>query len=124
METDTTRLGLIDTGASSAPVDEVSPIATLHRPGSVRLLSLDAHGRVLDWINWQDAACLYARDAVAWTLGDPCLHIHGGNLLQSDGRMCVEHVIPFAATVSAFHATRADGSRREHPEQSTSTGDS
>jgi len=78
METDTTRLGLIDTGASSAPVDEVSPVATLHRPGSVRLLSLDAHGRVLDWINWQDAACLYARDAVAWTLGDPCLHIHGG----------------------------------------------
>ena len=78
METDTTRLGLIDTGASSAPVAEVSPIVTLHRPGSVRLLALDAHGRVLDWINWQDASCLYARGAVAWTLGDPCLHIHGG----------------------------------------------
>ena len=78
METDTTRLGLIDTGASAAPVADASPIATLHRPGSVRLLSLDAHGRVLDWITWQDAACLYARDAVSWTLGDPCLHIHGG----------------------------------------------
>ncbi|AWH33784.1 MULTISPECIES: HNH endonuclease [Stenotrophomonas] len=80
METDTTRLGLIDTGASfSAPGAEASPNAgTLHRPGTVRLLSLDAHGRVLDWITWQDAACLYARDAVAWTLGDPCLHIHGG----------------------------------------------
>lgn len=45
---------------------------------SVRLLSLDAHGRVLDWISWQDAACLYARDAVTWTLGDPCLSVHGG----------------------------------------------
>ncbi len=29
-------------------------------------------------MHWQDAACLYARGAVAWTLGDPCLTIHGG----------------------------------------------
>ena len=43
-----------------------------------RLLSLDAHGHILDWISWQDAACLYVRDAVAWTLGEPCLTIHGG----------------------------------------------
>ena len=48
------------------------------RLDSVRLLSLDAHGRALDWISWQDAACLYARDAVTWTLGDPCLTVHGG----------------------------------------------
>lgn len=41
-------------------------------------MSLDAHGRVLDWINWQDATCLYARGAVAWTLGDPCMRVHGG----------------------------------------------
>lgn len=80
METDTTRLGLIDTGGPlCAPDAAPSPVVTqLHRPGTVRLLSLDAHGRVLDWITWQDAACLYARQAVAWTLGDPCLHIHGG----------------------------------------------
>ena len=32
----------------------------------------------MDWICWQDAVCLYARDAVSWTLGQPCLHIHGG----------------------------------------------
>ena len=44
----------------------------------MRLLSLDAHGRVLDWITWQDATCLYARDVVAWTLGDPCLRVQGG----------------------------------------------
>ena len=78
METDTTPRSLIDTGAgNSAPIDGFSLPPSLHRLGSVRLLSLDAHGRVLDWINWQDAACLYARDAVAWTMGDPCLHVHG-----------------------------------------------
>src|SRR5476651_2665794 len=43
-----------------------------------RVLSLDAHGQILDWISWQDAVCLYVRDAVVWTLGDPCLTVHGG----------------------------------------------
>lgn len=51
---------------------------TVPRLDAVRLLSLDAHGRVLDWMSWQDAACLYVRGAVAWTLGDPCLSVHGG----------------------------------------------
>ena len=32
---------------------------------STRVLSLDATGRILDWISWQDAACLYVREAVA-----------------------------------------------------------
>lgn len=45
---------------------------------TTRVLSLDANGRILDWMSWQDAVCLYVRDAVAWTLGDPCLTIHGG----------------------------------------------
>ncbi len=46
--------------------------------GTTRLLSLDSSGRILDWMSWQDAVCLYVRGAVAWTLGDPCLTIHGG----------------------------------------------
>ena len=45
---------------------------------TTRVLSLDSNGKILDWISWQDAVCLYVRDAVAWTLGDPCLTIHGG----------------------------------------------
>lgn len=55
--------------------DPQNDLATLHR---TRLLSLDANGRVLEWMTWQDAVCLYVRGAVAWTLGDPCLTIHGG----------------------------------------------
>ena len=45
---------------------------------ATRVLSLDSNGRILDWISWQDAVCLYVRDAVSWTLGNPCLTIHGG----------------------------------------------
>ena len=72
----------------------VSPIGLAAHPSSrsatVRLLSLDAHGRVLDWINWQDATCLYARDAVAWTLGDPCLRVHGGTSRLSGEQSMIE----------------------------------
>lgn len=46
--------------------------------GSTRVLSLDAGGRIMDWISWQEAVGLYVRDAVSWTLGEPCLTIHGG----------------------------------------------
>ncbi|HHW4674268.1 MAG TPA: HNH endonuclease, partial [Xylella fastidiosa subsp. pauca] len=45
----------------------VSPFLPSPSSASMRFLSLDACGRVLDWISWQDAACLYVRDAVSWT---------------------------------------------------------
>ncbi|MBB1089474.1 HNH endonuclease [Lysobacter sp. SG-8] len=63
-----------------APPTALHPVPRhpLERLNAVRLLSLDACGRAMEWINWQEAACLYARDAVAWTLGDPCLRVHGG----------------------------------------------
>lgn len=84
MEADTAQLhsddsgnpALIDGATSDGAV--VAALSPLIRPSGVRFLSLDAHGRVLDWINWQDASCLYARDAVAWTLGDPCMTVRGG----------------------------------------------
>ena len=47
------------------------------------MLSLDAHGRILDWMHWQDAVCLYVRGAVAWTMGEPCLTVHGGTCRQT-----------------------------------------
>lgn len=51
------------------------PVPDLH---ATRVLSLDATGRILDWISWQDAVCLYVRDAVLWTHGDACLTVRGG----------------------------------------------
>ncbi len=64
---------------------------------ATRILSLDAGGRILDWISWQDAACLYVRDAVAWTLGDPCLTLHGG-LHRADGRQSLLQLHPIIAS--------------------------
>lgn len=62
---------------------------------ATRVLSLDAAGRILDWISWQEAVCLYVRDAVAWTLGDPCLTVRGGHnrLLGTQSRMHLHPII-------------------------------
>ena len=93
MEPDRAKLRLVRAGSDADPArgaSAASPHATPARLDSVRLLSLDAHGRVLDWMSWQDATCLYARDAVSWTLGDPCLTVHGGINRHSGERSMLE----------------------------------
>ena len=55
-------------------------IATLTEYDRVpRILRLNIAGQPLDWVNWQVAVCLYAREIVIWTLGEPVLHIRGGH---------------------------------------------
>ena len=44
-----------------------------------RILRLNVAGQPVDWVSWQDAVCLYAREIVVWTLGDPVLRIRGGH---------------------------------------------
>ncbi|MFA5684989.1 MAG: HNH endonuclease [Lysobacteraceae bacterium] len=78
--------------------------ADLH---ATRVLSLDAGGRILDWISWQDATCLYVRDAVAWTLGQPCLRIHGG-ISRASGRQSVIALHPIVAARGHARSRGAD----------------
>lgn len=84
MESDRSQRLRVQTRPHEAPAHEArhadlpARLASFAEAPTPRVLSLDAHGRILDWISWQDAACLYARDAVAWTLGDPCITVHGG----------------------------------------------
>jgi len=35
-----------------------------------RILRLNVAGQPVEWLSWQEATCLYARDMVAWTLGE------------------------------------------------------
>ena len=44
-----------------------------------KILRLNIAGQPIDWVSWQEAVCLYARDIVVWTVGDPVLHIRGGH---------------------------------------------
>ena len=76
-----------------------------------RILRLDVSGRPVDWANWQDAVCLYARDLVEWTLGDSVLRLRGGHSRFDGARTTVDvHSIiacggrrtPHARTVPAL----------------------
>ncbi|QNN46144.1 HNH endonuclease [Thermomonas brevis] len=91
METDRATFRPAHTGDRPAALHAdtlVSPGPAGFAP-NLRLLGLDAHGRALDWLSWQDATCLYARDAVAWTLGEPCLTVRGGTNRFSGERSIV-----------------------------------
>ena len=96
-----------ETPGETAIGTAAGPVATVHRLDSIRLLSLDAHGRVLDWISWQDAACLYARGAVAWTLGEPCATVHGG-LCRATGRQSLLDLHPIIAARGQARAQALD----------------
>lgn len=111
MEADRAKLRLVRAGipAGSSRTGHAGP-RCVHAPDParlnlVRLLSLDAHGRALEWINWQDAACLYARGAVAWTMGEPCLRVHGGTSRLSGEQSIIDlHPIVAARGHARNHA--------------------
>ena len=55
-----------------------------------RILRLDIAGQPLNWITWQEAVCLYARELVVWSLGDLALRIYGGICAASGQRSMID----------------------------------
>jgi hypothetical protein len=49
------------------------------------ILTLDTHGVPHRWITWQHACYYYAKDQIAWTLGDQAFTVYGG-LNRTTGR--------------------------------------
>jgi 5-methylcytosine-specific restriction endonuclease McrA len=96
----------MDSHTASSVDRPACSVADLH---TTRVLSLDAGGRILDWISWQDAACLYVREAVAWTLGDPCLTLHGG-FHRDSGDQSILRLHPIVASRGHCHGGAVDPS--------------
>ena len=42
------------------------------------ILRLSQGGQAVNWIHWQEAALYYAKDQIAWTLGDSPMRFYGG----------------------------------------------
>lgn len=55
-----------------------------------RILRLNLAGSPIEWLNWQDAVCLYARDLVAWSLGDVVRKVRGGLSRATGTRSVIE----------------------------------
>jgi 5-methylcytosine-specific restriction endonuclease McrA len=105
MDQPTPHLALVGAGMPSPPAGQASATET----PIPRVLSLDAHGRILDWMHWQDAVCLYVRGAVAWTMGEPCLTVHGG-INRSSGQQSTVELHPIVAARSHAHPKSLDPS--------------
>lgn len=43
-----------------------------------RILRLNLAGQPIEWLNWRQGVCLYARDLVSWTLGGVVRQVNGG----------------------------------------------
>ncbi len=109
MESVSAKLRLVNPGNDGMALLSVPQASGLAPPrlDAVRLLSLDAHGRVLNWMSWQDATCLYVRGAVAWTLGEPCLSVHGG-ISRASGERSVIALHPIVAARGHARARALD----------------
>lgn len=68
-----------------------------------RILRLDIAGQPLNWITWQEAVCLYARELVVWSFGDLALRIYGG-ICASTGKRSTIDVHSIIACDGRIHA--------------------
>ena len=65
-----------------------------------QILRLNHAGQPLEWINWQEAVSLYAREIVAWSLGDVVREVRGGycRLTGKQSRIEVPSIIASAGS--------------------------
>ncbi len=72
------------------------------------ILQLDIKGMPQAWIKPEDAACYYATDSIAWTVGETCATLRGGYnaILGRDSRIDVHPIIAVngASRVNLFDA--------------------
>ena len=42
------------------------------------ILRVNVAGQPVEWLTWQEAVCLHARDLIVWTLGETVCEVRGG----------------------------------------------
>ena len=77
---------------------------------SLRILRINTAGMPVDWMNWQEAVCLHARDLVSWTYGEEVMEVHGGH-----SRLTGEQTILTLNSIIACKGKVFDKIRREPP---------
>ena len=69
---------------------------------SVRILRINTAGSPVEWLNWQQAVCLHARDLVSWTYGEEVMAVHGGHSRQT-GEQTIVHLNSIIACKGKVH---------------------
>ena len=77
---------------------------------NVRILRINTAGMPVDWLNWQEAVCLHARELVSWTYGEKVIQVHGGH-----SRLTGEQTILTLNSIMACKGKVYDKIRKEPP---------
>lgn len=56
----------------------------------MQVLRLNKAGQPIEWIHWQEAACIYSRDLIVWSLGETIFKIRGGRNRCTGRRTVIE----------------------------------
>ncbi|MFP6806803.1 MAG: HNH endonuclease [Pseudomonadales bacterium] len=46
---------------------------------NLKILRINTAGLPIEWLSWQEAVCLHARELVSWTYGEEVMEVHGGH---------------------------------------------
>lgn len=69
-----------------------------------RILRLNMAGQPIEWLDWQEAVCLYARELVSWSMGDVIKVVNGGYSRLSGLRS--QMALPSIIACSGEHLAR------------------
>lgn len=69
-----------------------------------KILRLNLAGQPIEWLQWEEAVCMYARELVVWTLGDIVQEVHGGISRLTGKRSVVE--LPSIMACGGEHLAR------------------
>ncbi len=47
--------------------------------GGVRILRINTAGTPVEWLSWEQAVCLHARELISWTYGEEVMAVRGGH---------------------------------------------
>ena len=71
-----------------------------------QILRLNVAGHPIEWLTWQEATTLYARDLVIWTLGDTVRRVHGGTSRITHSRSFIDLHSIVACAGDLFHGQK------------------
>ena len=77
---------------------------------SVRILRINTAGSPIEWLSWQDAVCLHARELVSWTYGEEVMDVRGGF-----SRFTGEQTVVTLNSIMACKGKVFDNGRRQPP---------
>ena len=77
---------------------------------SVRILRINNAGQPVDWLSWQDAVCLHARELVSWAYGEEVMEVRGGH-----SRLTGEQTVLTLNSIMACKGKVYDKIRKEPP---------